>query len=367
MKKTYVALIALLTLGAAGLAVFVWQLVSSDVIARPALGPRQIAERAELAPQEKSTIALFQTASPSVVYITNINVVRRGWSRNLEKVPSGTGSGFVWDESGYIVTNFHVIQGADAATVTLADGTEHDAKLVGAEPDKDLAVLKIDAAKDLRALPIGTSYDLKVGQSVFAIGNPFGLDHTLTTGVISGLGRENQSISNRPITDMIQTDAAINPGNSGGPLLDSSGRLIGVNTQIISPSGASAGIGFAVPVDTVNRIVPQLIEFGRVKKPGLGVQIGSEDIARRFDVNGVVIVEVSRGSAAAKAGLQGVQRTRRGWRLGDVIQAVNKSTVRSANDLFKTLDQYEVGQEISLTVLRDGKQQSVPIVLQEIR
>jgi len=367
MRKITVAVLSLLMLTLGGVAVFVWQSIPTEVVAETPKGPRTIAKRAELGVQEKATIDLFQTASPSVVYITNINVVRRGWSRNLEKVPSGTGSGFVWDDSGYIVTNFHVIQGADAATVTLADGSEHDAKLVGVEPDKDLAVLKIDLEKELRALPIGTSYDLKVGQSVYAIGNPFGLDHTLTTGVISGLGRENQSVSNRPITDMIQTDAAINPGNSGGPLLDSSGRLIGVNTQIISPSGASAGIGFAVPVDTVNRIVPQLIEFGRVKKPGLGVQIGSEELAQRFDVDGVVIVEINRGGAGEKAGLRAVQRTRRGWRLGDVIVGVNKKSVENANDLFKTLDQFEVGQKVNLTVLREGSKKTIPIVLQDIR
>lgn len=226
--------------------------------------PRAILARGDLAEDEKSTIALFKRSSPSVVHITTMTVRQNRYTRDIQQIPQGTGSGFIWDQDGHIVTNYHVIQGADAARVTLADQSTWQARLVGAYPDKDLAVLVIDAKKDrLPPIPLGTSHDLEVGQKVFAIGNPFGLDHSLTTGVISAVGREIESVTHQPIKEVIQTDAAINPGNSGGPLLDSAGRLIGVNTAIYSPSGAYAGIGFAIPVDEVNRLVPQLIREGR--------------------------------------------------------------------------------------------------------
>ncbi len=225
-------------------------------------------------------------------------------------MPEGTGSGFIWDEGGHIVTNYHVIKGADGAHVTLADHTTYRASLVGAAPDKDLAVLHIDAPKDkLVPIRIGNSTDLQVGQMAYAIGNPFGLDLTLTTGVISALGREIQSVTKRTIKNVIQTDAAINPGNSGGPLLDSAGRLIGVNTAIYSPSGSSAGIGFAIPVDEVNRVVPQLIKNGKVERPGLGVQVAHDQLARELGVQkGAVIVRAFRNSPAAKAGLRPTRR-----------------------------------------------------------
>ncbi len=231
----------------------------------PRAAARAVTARGELFTDEKSTISLFKQASPSVVHITAITVQRDFFSLNLYQIPEGTGSGFVWDTNGNIITNFHVIQNADAAQVTLADQSAWKARRVGAAPDKDLAVLRIDApANRLKAIPLGTSKDLQVGQRVFAIGNPFGLDQSLTTGVISALGREIESVTRRPIQGVIQTDAAINPGNSGGPLLDSAGRLIGVNTAIYSPSGGSAGIGFAIPADTVNRIVPELIRYGKI-------------------------------------------------------------------------------------------------------
>ena len=208
---------------------------------------------------------------------------------DVTEIPQGTGSGFVWDQDGHIVTNFHVVQEGDRANVTLNDGSTYPATIVGTTPDKDIAVLKIDAPpQKLLPLPIGQSSNLKVGQKVLAIGNPFGLDQTLTTGVISGLGREIKSVSGRPIHDVIQTDASINPGNSGGPLLDSSGRLIGINTAIYSPSGANAGIGFAVPVDTVNQIVPQLMKFGKITRPGLGISILADQIAQQNRIDGVV-------------------------------------------------------------------------------
>jgi S1-C subfamily serine protease len=221
-----------------------------------------------LTDDERETIALFEQASPSVVYITSLSVRRDLFTLNVLEIPQGTGSGFVWDDAGHIVTNFHVIQNADRAQVTLADRSTWVAELVGVAPAKDLAVLRIDApAAKLRPLPVGSSEDLRVGQTVLAIGDPFGLDQTLTTGVISALGREIESVAQIPIRDVIQTDAAINPGNSGGPLLDSSGRLIGVNAAIYSPSGAYAGIGFSIPVDTVKWVVPELIEHGELRRP----------------------------------------------------------------------------------------------------
>ena len=233
--------------------------------------PRAITPRGELAQDEQATIDLFRNASPSVVYITPVALLRDRFSLNVFEIPRGTGSGFVWDDEGHVITNFHVIEGANTAKVTLADQTTWDARLAGTDPNKDLAILRINAPRDsLRPIEIGTSTGLQVGQKVFAIGNPFGLDQTLTTGVISALGREITVGTGRRIRGVIQTDAAINPGNSGGPLLDSAGRLIGVNTAIYSPSGSSAGIGFAVPVDTVNRIVSQLLRRGRAVRPATG-------------------------------------------------------------------------------------------------
>ncbi|HEX2243720.1 MAG TPA: trypsin-like peptidase domain-containing protein [Gammaproteobacteria bacterium] len=303
-----------------------------------------------------------------MVHITAITVQRDFFSLNLYQIPEGTGSGFVWDANGNIITNFHVIQNADAAQVTLADQSIWKARRVGVAPDKDLAVLRIDApANRLRPIPLGTSKDLQVGQSVFAIGNPFGLDQSLTTGVISALGREIESVTRRPIQGVVQTDAAINPGNSGGPLLDSAGRLIGVNTAIYSPSGASAGIGFAIPVDTVNRIVPELIRSGKVTRPGLGIQTAEEQIAQRLGVNGVLIVDVSPGSAAAKAGLRPTRRDASGRvKLGDVITAVDGEKIQSPNDLFLTLEKYRVGDSVIITLLRDGKSIQTKITLEAL-
>lgn len=343
--------------------------VNSASVNDPGATPRPVASRGELFPDEKSTINLFKQASPSVVHITAITVQRDFFSLNLYQIPEGTGSGFVWDANGNIITNFHVIQNADAAQVTLADQSIWKARRVGVAPDKDIAVLRIDApANRLRPIPLGTSKDLQVGQSVFAIGNPFGLDQSLTTGVISALGREIESVTRRPIQGVVQTDAAINPGNSGGPLLDSAGRLIGVNTAIYSPSGASAGIGFAIPVDTVNRIVPELIRSGKVIRPGLGIQTAEEQIAGRLGVNGVLIVDVSPGSAAAKAGLRPTRRDASGRvRLGDVITAVDGKKIESPNDLFLTLEKYRVGDAVNLTLLRDGKSIQTKITLEALQ
>jgi S1-C subfamily serine protease len=364
---TYVwALIALSALTAL-LAKQSW--VGSAVLNDPKAVPRTVTARGELAAQEKSTVALFRQASPSVVHITAIAVQRDLFTLKPYQIPEGTGSGFIWDTTGNIITNFHVIQSADAAQVTLADQSNWKARLVGAAPDKDLAVLKIDApANRLPAIPVGASKDLQVGQSVFAIGNPFGLDQSLTTGVISALGREIESVTRRPIQGVIQTDAAINPGNSGGPLLDSAGRLIGVNTAIYSPSGASAGIGFAIPVDTVNRIVPELIRYGKVTRPGIGVQIAEEQIADRLGVTGVLVVDVVPGTAAAKAGLRPTRRDASGRvMLGDVITAINGKKIISPNELFLTLENFKVGDSVSLTLLRDGKSVQAKVTLEAIQ
>ena len=343
--------------------------VGSASLNDPKAAPRPVAARGELAAEEKSTIALFRQASPSVVNVTNIGIQQDFFSLNQYQIPQGTGSGFIWDTTGNVITNFHVIQNADAAQVTLADRSNWKARVVGVAPDKDLAVLRIDApANRLHAIPIGTSKDLQVGQSVFAIGNPFGLDQTLTTGVISALNREIESVTRRPIQGVIQSDAAINPGNSGGPLLDSAGRLIGVNTAIYSPSGASAGIGFAIPVDTVNRIVPELIRSGKLLRPGLGIQIADEQIAERLGVTGVLIIDVARASGAAKAGLRPTKRDRSGQiLLGDVITAVDGKKVESPNELYLVLEKYKVGDSVNLSLLRDGKPAQAKVALEAVQ
>ena len=343
--------------------------VDSASLNDPRATTRAVAPRGDLAPGEKSTIALFRQASPSVLHITAISVQRDLFTLNLYQIPEGTGSGFIWDHNGNIITNFHLIQNADVAQVTLGDQTTWKARRVGVAPDKDLAVLRIDApANRLQPIPVGTSKDLQVGQSVFAIGNPFGLDQSLTTGVISALGREIESVTRRPIQGVIQTDAAINPGNSGGPLLDSAGRLIGVNTAIYSPSGASAGIGFAIPVDTVNRIVAELIRYGKVTRPGIGVQIAEEQIADRLGVKGILIVDVVPGSAAAKAGIQPTRREGSGRvRLGDVITAVDGKKVESPNELFILLENYKVGDVVNISLLREGKNFQTKVTLEAVQ
>jgi S1-C subfamily serine protease len=335
----------------------------------PHAAPRTVTVRGELFSDERSTINLFRQASPAVVNITAIGVERDLFTLNLYQIPQGTGSGFVWDTKGDIITNFHVIQNADSAQVTLADQSNWKARVVGVAPDKDLAVLRIDAPTNrLRPIPIGTSKDLQVGQSVYAIGNPFGLDQTLTTGVISALNREIESVTRRPIQGVIQSDAAINPGNSGGPLLDSAGRLIGVNTAIYSPSGGSAGIGFAIPVDTVNRIVPELIRSGKIIRPGLGIQIADDQIAQRLGVAGILVVDVARGSAAAKAGIQPTRRDAEGrLRLGDIITAIDGKKVESPNDLYLLLEKYKIGDAVNLSIFRNGKTVQAKVALEAVQ
>jgi S1-C subfamily serine protease len=336
------------------------------VQSRADAAPRTVAPRGPLAADEQANIDLFRRTSPSVVHITTLATQRDLFSRSVQQVPRGTGTGFVWDERGHVVTNFHVIQGANAARVTLADQSSYDAKLVGAFPDRDLAVLKIDApAAKLPPITMGTSRDLQVGQRVYAIGNPFGLDQTLTVGVVSALNREIESFNERTIRGVIQTDAAINPGNSGGPLLDSAGRLIGVNTQIASPSGASAGIGFAIPVDEVNRIVPRLIRDGRFVRPAIGVSAGPPQLQRALDVpKGVVLVQVAAGGPAARAGLQPFRRGPKDEVLaGDVVTAVNDEPVADLDDMLAQLERRRPGDTVTLTVWRAGKTRKQPVVL----
>ena len=318
---------------------------------------------------EKATIRLFENSAPSVAYITTSRFRQDFWSRNVMEIPQGSGSGFVWDTDGHIITNYHVIQGADRAQVTLADQTTWDAELVGKAPEKDLAVLKIDAPrKKLQPIPVGSSFNLLVGQSVYAIGNPFGLDQTLTTGIISALGREIQSVSGIPIRGAIQTDAAINPGNSGGPLLNSSGQLIGVNTAIYSPSGASAGIGFSIPVDEVKWVVPELITHGRIMRPSLGIDIATDQTTARLNLTGALILDVIKGSAAEKAGLQPTYRDRNGRiRLGDAIVAINGDEVKSGKDLILILEKYKPGDVVKVKVLRNDQEEVVDLTLDEAR
>jgi S1-C subfamily serine protease len=329
--------------------------------------PRAVTARGDLDPEERHTIEIFKEASRSVAYITTQVQRVDFWTRNVFEVPQGTGSGFVWDDLGHVVTNFHVVQDADSAKVTIGVA-EYDATIVGFSRDQDIAVLKIPAPRDkLVPIRVGTSNDLLVGQKVYAIGNPFGLDFSLTTGIVSALGRTIQGVSGATIFDVIQTDAAINPGNSGGPLLDSGGRLIGMNTAIYSPSGASAGIGFAVPVDTVSRIVPELIAHGRVIRPtlGIGLDAGLSDyVTQRLGVEGVLIRSVSRGGGAAEAGLEGTSIDRRGTVIpGDVVQEIDGKPVKSSSDLLGRLGAYRPGDTVTLTVWRDGKTRKVRVRL----
>ncbi len=328
--------------------------------------PRAVTPRGPLGADELANIELFKKASPSVVHITSLGAQRDLFSMNVQQVPRGTGTGFVWDTAGHIVTNFHVIQGANGARVTLADQSTYDATLVGYFADRDLAVLKIDAPKDkLPPLALGSSRELQVGQRVYAIGNPFGLDQTLTIGIVSALNREIESFNNRTIRGVVQTDAAINPGNSGGPLLDSAGRLIGVNTQIASPSGASAGIGFAIPVDEVNRIVPRLIRDGRFVRPAIGVTAGPQQLHRALNLpKGVALVQVGRNTPAARAGLQPFSRGSRGEMvMGDVITAVGDEPVENLDDMLAALERRQPGETVQLKVWRDGRQRTVAVQL----
>ena len=351
---------------------FVWQWLAPNGATappNPVAEPRAVTPRGDLAADELATIEIFKEASPSVVYIQSSEVARDFFSLNQFEIPRGTGTGFIYDRDGHVVTNSHVIMVGDRYTVTLADQTVWDAKLVGQAQEKDLAVLKIDAPSErLKPTTLGTSNNLLVGQKVFAIGNPFGLDHTLTTGVVSALGREIQSVEGRPIQDAIQTDAAINPGNSGGPLLDSAGRLIGVNTQIATASGGNIGIGFAIPVDIVSRVVTQIIRYGRVIRPGIGVAVLPDHLAQQLGLKGVLIMDLQPGGSAAIAGLRGTTLTSGGRirRLGDMIVKVQDKEVRTQYELLDALEQFKVGDDVRVTFIREEKPQEATVRLQGV-
>jgi S1-C subfamily serine protease len=356
-----VAVLSIAAFGACATAVFLWFWPSQPEPPPPVV----VTPRGDLSDAERSTVELFRRSSPSVVYITKLAVRADPFRRNFLEIPEGTGSGFVWDTRGHVVTNYHVIAGAGGARVTLSDQSTWPAELVGYVAEKDIAVLRIEApANLLRALPIGTSSDLVVGQHVFAIGNPFGLDHTLSTGVVSGLEREIMGIGGQPILGAIQTDAAINPGNSGGPLLDSAGRLIGVNTAIYSPSGASAGIGFAVPVDTVRSVVPQLIQHGRVIRPALGVHLADPRMLERLQLRGALVLGVEPGSPAERAGIQPTQRDGYGrLLLGDIIVGVDGVEVNDPVDIYRALDRRQVGERVRVALDRAGERAEIEIEL----
>jgi S1-C subfamily serine protease len=317
---------------------------------------------------EANSTEIFGKASPAVVYVTTTTLARRSrYSLDVLEIPRGSGTGFVWHESGLIVTNYHVIAGANRMQVTLSSGESSPAELIGSAPEKDLAVLRLlEPPEDLVTLPLGDSTELAVGRKVLAIGNPFGLDTTLTTGVVSALGREIQAPGGRRIRGVIQTDAAINPGNSGGPLLNSLGQLVGVNTAIYSPSGASAGIGFAIPVNTVREVVPQLISYGRILRPIMGVELASERWRSRYGIEGVPIVRVFPGLPADEAGLRGALRNWRGEIvLGDVIVAIDDKAVRNQDDYFAIIESHEPGDRVEVTTRRGDRERSYTVTLTE--
>lgn len=318
---------------------------------------------------EQNTIDVFARASDVTVNVSTIVVQRDIFSFDTTEVPAGTGTGFLWDTSGHIVTNFHVIQDANRVVVHLKTGDQLPARLVGAEPRKDIAVLKVELPAGFKGtpLPVGNSTILKVGQKAIAIGSPFGLDQTLTRGVVSALGRSIQGIGGVTIRDMIQTDASINPGNSGGPLLNSRAELIGMNTMIFSKSGSSAGIGFAVPSNTIKRTVDQLIKYGRVQQPGLGISMLPDDIAARMGLSGVIVMELQLGGPAANAGLRGTTRGKRGKiALGDRIVAVDQKPIANYDDLYNALDQRKPGDEVEVAYVRDNKKIQVKMRLADV-
>eukprot|EP00878_Enallax_costatus_P007128 GHUV01007471.1.p1 GENE.GHUV01007471.1~~GHUV01007471.1.p1 ORF type:complete len:461 (+),score=99.62 GHUV01007471.1:690-2072(+) len=364
-----------------------WQLVAPSVIAAAAisissclapagtlLGLSPAAAKARMTPDEQVTIDIFKKSTPSVVNVTNLTARRDAFTMNMLEIPQGAGSGFIWDDKGHIITNYHVITDASDIQVTFMGGAEYSAKVIGVDQDKDVAVLELGTDSDKNPPAAGAvkplsrcsnSSDLLVGQKVFAIGNPFGLDHTLTTGVVSGTGREISSISGRPIQDVVQTDAAINPGNSGGPLLDSGGCLIGINTAIYSPSGANSGVGFAIPVDVVKSSVDQIITFGKVVRPVLGISFAPDQSSEQLGVKGILVLNAREGGPAWRAGIRGTSRDEYGRLvLGDIITAINGSKIRNSSDLYKVLDKSTVGDSLDIEVLRGNAKEHVNAVME---
>lgn len=340
-------------------------IVQDNAIKLYAKDDRTKKERRFRIEDEQNTVDIFDNAGPGTVFVTQNQIVRDRYTMRATEVPSGSGSGFIWDTDGHIITNYHVIDGSSHLTVTLYNQKTYPAKLVGGEPKKDIAVLKIDApADELTPIPRpDDTYELAVGQKAIAIGNPFGLDHTITTGIISAMGRDQLGYGGVTIRDMIQTDASINPGNSGGPLLDSSGQLIGMNTMIFSKSGASAGIGFAVPFSTIKRVVPQIIRTGKAQQIGLGISILPDAIARRNGIQGVIVRQVANNSPAARAGLRGVEQNYRGTYIGDVIVGIDDKKVTNYDTLYNALDTYQPGDTIQVKIRREGKIISLPVEL----
>ena len=340
-------------------------IVQDNAIKLYAKDDRTKKERRFRIEDEQNTVDIFDNAGPGTVFVTQNQIVRDRYTMRATEVPSGSGSGFIWDTDGHIITNYHVIDGSSHLTVTLYNQKTYPAKLVGGEPKKDIAVLKIDApADELTPIPRpDDTYELAVGQKAIAIGNPFGLDHTITTGIISAMGRDQLGYGGVTIRDMIQTDASINPGNSGGPLLDSSGQLIGMNTMIFSKSGASAGIGFAVPFSTIKRVVPQIIRTGKAQQIGLGISILPDAIARRNGIQGVIVRQVANNSPAARAGLRGVEQNYRGTYIGDVIVGIDDKKVTNYDTLYNALDTHQPGGTIQVKIRREGKIISLPVEL----
>ena len=318
---------------------------------------------------EKNNIAVFKQNKASVVHVTNNRFYRNLFSLDVNTIPQGTGTGIIWDESGLILTNYHVIAKANQILIKIYDKSVYEAELIGLEPNKDLALLKIEApANKLKPIQISENSLLQVGQKVLAIGNPFGLDHTLTEGVVSALGREIQSPSGTPIRGVIQTDAAINPGNSGGPLLNSRGDLIGINTQIYSMSGGNAGIGFAIPVDKIQQIIHMLLKYGKVVRPYFGVTLLDGQIASYYDLEGAVIKEIKEGSPAEKAGLTGIKVDQaRNFYLGDIIIRIGNSKIQNDNELLLELEKYSTGDTIEITSINNGKEKKFNVTLGELR
>jgi S1-C subfamily serine protease len=338
----------------------------------PAVAQAQVREApplpSDLRPEEVAMVELFERTSPSVVYLTTLARRVDWFGRTTAEVPQGTGTGFIWDDAGHVITNYHVIGGADSVQVVLHDQMTYEAVFVGVSASHDLAVLRITVPTgSLRPVEIGDSEALRVGQSVYAIGNPFGLSATLTTGIVSALGRRIGGVDGTPIEDVIQTDAAINRGNSGGPLLNSAGQVIGVNTQIASPSGASAGVGFAVPVNTVLRVVPELIETGEYVPPQLGIEVNANlnrNVLRRVGTSGVLVVAVEPGSGADDAGLRGLEvQGNRLQSLGDIIRRIDGEQIASPAEMRAVLDRYCAGDEVTVTILRNGQERDVVVRL----
>jgi S1-C subfamily serine protease len=362
-RRTTLALAAVAALALAFTGTKFWLTPSATSVARA------VEQRGALSDSERGTIEIFERVAPSVVQVAARSGANPLSEDEGPSSPSGgpasSGTGFIWDHQGHVVTNDHVVQGAKMVALRFASGEVAEAEVIGVAPNYDLAVVRISNARQPPPpFALGSSADLKVGQAAFAIGNPFGLDQSMTSGIISALKRRLPTSSGREIANVIQTDAAINPGNSGGPLLDSSGRLIGVTTAIISPSGTNAGIGFAVPVDIVNRVVPELIRTGRVPTPGIGIVAANEALATRLGIEGVIIVRTAPSGPAARAGIRGVDFPT--GALGDVITEVNGKPVRRLSDLTDEIEQIGAGRSAKLTVKRGSQSRSLDVEIVDI-